>query len=198
MELRDVPPTGPARQMRPRKKIADPCVTPLCAPPGHYFNPLQKSLSGNFQGHRQPQDVDSFDFPRLRCDCCICSVFVPSNLQLIADIVSAFKSAKYKYPPGPKPLPIIGNMHQLPQGQLGKWAQGLAKEYGEMFTIKIGGQRWVFLTSTRTIKDLLEKRAAVTRIKEVANDRSTAHGLECRWWGIPCLVGRGKELQLLH
>jgi hypothetical protein len=145
-----------------------------------YFAPLQKSLSGNFQGHRQSQDVDSFDFFHLRCDCCICSLFVLSNLQLMADIVSAIKSAKYKYPQGPKPLPIIGNMHQLPQGQLGKWAQGLAKEYGEMFTIKIGGQRWVFLTSTRTIKDLLEKRAAVTRIKEVANDRSTAHGLECR------------------
>jgi len=52
-------------------------------------------------------------------------------------------------------------MHQLPPGQLGKWAQQMAKEYGEMFSIKIGGQRWVFLTSSRTIKDLLEKRAAV-------------------------------------
>jgi len=56
-------------------------------------------------------------------------------------------------------------MHQLPQGQLGKWAQELAKEYGEMFTIKIGGTRMVFLTSTRTIKDLLERRAAVSSIE---------------------------------
>lgn len=77
------------------------------------------------------------------------------------DIINTVKGRKYRYPPGPKTLPIIGNMHQMPQGQLGKWAQELAKEYGEMFTIKIGGTRMVFLTSTRTIKDLLERRAAV-------------------------------------
>jgi hypothetical protein len=79
----------------------------------------------------------------------------------MAVIVNIIKGRKYQYPPGPKPLPLIGNIHQMPQGQLGKWAQGLAKEYGEMFTIKIGETRWVFLTSTRTIKDLLEKRASV-------------------------------------
>jgi hypothetical protein len=52
-------------------------------------------------------------------------------------------------------------MHQLPAGQLGKWAQEMAQQYGEMFSIKIGGQRWVFCNSTRVIKDLLERRAAV-------------------------------------
>jgi len=71
------------------------------------------------------------------------------------------KARKYRYPPGPKPLPVIGNIHQLPQGQLGKWAQEMAQQYGEMFTVKIGGQRWVFCNSNRVIKDLLERRAAV-------------------------------------
>lgn len=81
------------------------------------------------------------------------------------DVINSIKQRKYRYPPGPKTLPIIGNMHQLPQGQLGKWAQELATQYGEMFTIKIGGTRMVFLTSNRTIKDLLERRAAVPNVE---------------------------------
>jgi cytochrome P450 len=85
------------------------------------------------------------------------------------DVISSVRARKYRYPPGPKPLPIIGNIHQLPQGQLGKWAQGLAKEYGEMFTIRLGGQTWVFVNSSRVVKDLLEKRAAVFPLLPVAD-----------------------------
>jgi Cytochrome P450 len=85
----------------------------------------------------------------------------PQSRVLTVGIVSTQHAWKYKYPPGPKPLPLIGNMHQLPTGQLGKWAQKMAEEHGEMFSILIGGQRWVFLNSSRTIKELLDKRAAV-------------------------------------
>ena len=108
---------------------------------------------------------------------------------LIVDIVSSIKSRKYRYPPGPKPLPIIGNIHQLPQGQLGKWAQQMAQEYGEMFSIKIGGQRWVFCNSDRVIKDLLERRAAVRLGCRRTNDRFTAQGRKCLCWVISCREG---------
>jgi cytochrome P450 len=89
-------------------------------------------------------------------------------------------------------------MHQLPQGQLGKWAHELAKEYGEMFTIKIGGTRMVFLTSTRTIKDLLERRAAVYRNEKTAiNNRYTVQDSGCRCWEIPCREGSGTSIYLI-
>jgi hypothetical protein len=95
-----------------------------------------------------------------------CMSAAPSRkLAHSVDVISSIRARKYRYPPGPKPLPIIGNIHQLPQGQLGKWAQGLAKEYGEMFTIRLGGQTWVFVNSSRIVKDLLEKRAAVSPVQ---------------------------------
>lgn len=113
------------------------------------------------------------------------------------DVINSIKQRKYRYPPGPKTLPIIGNMQQLPQGQLGKWAQELAKQYGEMFTIKIGGTRMVFLTSTRTIKDLLERRAAVANAENAIDGRFTAPDNACQCWEIPCQEARGKVHVLL-
>jgi hypothetical protein len=54
-----------------------------------------------------------------------------------------------------------------------------------MFTVKIGGLRWVFLSSTRTIKDLLEKRAAVFSCRSVLTvdlQLKTSHAISSRYY----------------
>ncbi|KAF2647056.1 cytochrome P450 [Lophiostoma macrostomum CBS 122681] len=60
---------------------------------------------------------------------------------------------KYKLPPQIPGLPIFGNSFQIPALQQGPWAKDLADKYGEI--------TWVFLNSSRVVRDLMERRAAI-------------------------------------
>ncbi|KAI8948568.1 cytochrome P450 [Xylaria longipes] len=65
------------------------------------------------------------------------------------------------FPPGPPTLPIIGNIHQLPTTQPHKQFQKWAEEYGPVFSLVLGTQVLVVLSSDVAIKELLDKRSAV-------------------------------------
>ncbi|CAD0022046.1 unnamed protein product [Aureobasidium pullulans] len=56
------------------------------------------------------------------------------------------------YPPGPRTLPLIGNLHQF-----AKWA----KEYGPIYSILAGSRPIIVLSSVEVVKDLLDKRSAI-------------------------------------
>lgn len=63
--------------------------------------------------------------------------------------------------PGPRGLPIIGNVHQIkpqPQRQMETWS----KEYGELFQIQLGWNKWVFLCSPESVKEILDRQSAVS------------------------------------
>lgn len=63
--------------------------------------------------------------------------------------------------PGPKGIPLAGNMLQLglyPQQKLTEWTQ----QYGEIYQIKLGYYNWVFLGSPTSVKEILDKQSAVT------------------------------------
>ena len=84
------------------------------------------------------------------------------SLLSVADIaVIKNATSKYKYPPGPKGLPIIGVAHMLPPAYPGETTRKWAQEYGEMMTLQLGGTKWVFLNSSRVTKEILEKRSGV-------------------------------------
>jgi len=70
-------------------------------------------------------------------------------------------SSKYRYPPGPRGLPFIGVGHLIPSVFPGEITSKWAQQYGELMTVQLGGMRWIFCNSTRTARELLERRSAV-------------------------------------
>ncbi|KAI9441802.1 cytochrome P450 [Lactarius indigo] len=64
----------------------------------------------------------------------------------------------FPYPPGPSPLPLLGNLLDVPM--LSPWLgyANMSKKYGDVVCLQIFGQVVVVLCSPTAIKDLIEKR----------------------------------------
>ncbi|KAM4041111.1 cytochrome P450 1B1 [Anomaloglossus baeobatrachus] len=91
-------------------------------------------------------------------------------------------------PPGPFPWPIIGNAMQLGSSPHLTFVE-LAKKYGEIFQIKLGGEKVVVLNGDRVIRHaLLQKgadfagRPSFDSFKFVSGGRSLAFGLYNERW----------------
>nr|BAL05120.1 cytochrome P450 [Phanerodontia chrysosporium] len=92
------------------------------------------------------------------------SVLLPCLVGIVAAIiiVSRRGSERYRFPPGPKPLPLIGNLLDAPT-DLGwytyaKWA----RQYdSDIIHFEVFGQHFYILNSVRVAKDLLERRSQV-------------------------------------
>ncbi|XP_060706604.1 cytochrome P450 2K1-like isoform X2 [Hemiscyllium ocellatum] len=63
------------------------------------------------------------------------------------------------FPPGPTPLPLIGNLHQLDLKKLGWSLTGLAEKYGSVFSVEFGPSKAVVLTGYDAVKDALVNHA---------------------------------------
>ncbi|KAI3619427.1 cytochrome p450 [Moniliophthora roreri] len=65
-------------------------------------------------------------------------------------------------PPGPSTLPLIGNIHlfptKYPQFKFTEWA----RQYGGIYSLKIGSGTIIVLTSMDSVKKLLDRRNATT------------------------------------
>ncbi|XP_069063655.1 cytochrome P450 2G1-like isoform X2 [Pleurodeles waltl] len=62
-------------------------------------------------------------------------------------------------PPGPTPLPIIGNMLQLCFGQMAKSMIKLSEQYGDVYTVYLGSRPVVVLHGYDAVKEALEDHA---------------------------------------
>ncbi|KAG5812673.1 hypothetical protein H9Q74_006801 [Fusarium xylarioides] len=69
---------------------------------------------------------------------------------------------KYKFPSLVPGVPLFGNMLQIPTDTAGRrlYLHKLARKYGEMFTLKVGSNYWIFMNSQRVANELLDKRGA--------------------------------------
>jgi hypothetical protein len=77
----------------------------------------------------------------------------------------------YRLPPGPKGWPLLGNTFQMPSKNQEPVLTELTRTYGEMcftvklsdgrFTVKLGGSTWVYLNSSRVIRELLDHRGGI-------------------------------------
>ncbi|NXT19784.1 CP2CK protein, partial [Syrrhaptes paradoxus] len=69
------------------------------------------------------------------------------------------RSGKGKMPPGPAPLPILGNVLQVKPKNLAQTLQKLSEEYGPVFTVHLGSDPVVVLHGHDVVKEALVDRA---------------------------------------
>ncbi|XP_036264114.1 cytochrome P450 2B11 [Pipistrellus kuhlii] len=62
-------------------------------------------------------------------------------------------------PPGPRPLPVFGNLLQMDRGGLLKSFQRLRDKYGDVFTVYLGSRPVVILWGTEAIREALVDQA---------------------------------------
>ncbi|XP_074089263.1 cytochrome P450 2C23-like [Macrotis lagotis] len=65
------------------------------------------------------------------------------------------KGYRTRLPPGPTPLPILGNILQLKSKNILTFVDQLAEKYGPVYTIHIGRQKVIFLHGYETITEAL-------------------------------------------
>ncbi|XP_058398715.1 cytochrome P450 2E1 [Diceros bicornis minor] len=72
-------------------------------------------------------------------------------------LVSIWKQiySSWKLPPGPFPLPILGNVFQVDLKNIPKSFTRLAERYGPVFTLHLGSRRVVVLHGYKAVKEVL-------------------------------------------
>ncbi|KAI0693303.1 cytochrome P450 [Cerioporus squamosus] len=65
-------------------------------------------------------------------------------------------------PPGPRGLPLIGNVNYMRQPALWRAHQELCRTFGDVINLSVFGQHLVVLGSQRAIFDILEKQSAAS------------------------------------
>ncbi|XP_069590383.1 cytochrome P450 2K1-like [Ranitomeya imitator] len=94
--------------------------------------------------------------------------------------INGTKKSTAKMPPGPMPLPVIGNLNLLDLEKPHESLMQLSEKYGEIFTLHFGPKKMVILAGYKIVKEALVTRAedfgerAVSPIFEVA---FKGHGL---------------------
>ncbi|XP_058038997.1 cytochrome P450 2K6-like isoform X2 [Ahaetulla prasina] len=95
-------------------------------------------------------------------------------------------------PPGPRTIPILGNLHMMdlkkPYRTMLEWS----KEYGPIFRIKLGFQEMVVLTGYETIKEALVNQA------DVFADRPFVPIFEDTTKGFGLVFARGESWKVMR
>ncbi|KAH6904898.1 cytochrome P450 [Coprinopsis sp. MPI-PUGE-AT-0042] len=79
---------------------------------------------------------------------------------LLAVVLSSGKQSKGKRPPGPRGLPLVGNVFQLNEDNWLTFTEWKAK-YGPIVGINLGGKNTIILNTNKVASDLLDKRASI-------------------------------------
>lgn len=81
------------------------------------------------------------------------------GILLVYLLIGSGSNSQLNYPPGPRPLPIIGNLHQLDLKRLYKSLVELSEKYGTVYTVRLGPEKVVVLAGYQTVKNALINHA---------------------------------------
>ncbi|XP_065109216.1 cytochrome P450 2K1-like [Paramisgurnus dabryanus] len=103
-------------------------------------------------------------------------------LLLLLVIYFCFRSPEDdQEPPGPKPLPLVGNLHILDLNQLHVSLWNLSKKYGSVFKVHLGPKKIVVLAGYKTVKQALVNQAdefGERDITPIFQDINNLHGIK--------------------
>ncbi|KAG5053853.1 hypothetical protein JHK85_006363 [Glycine max] len=87
---------------------------------------------------------------------------------------------KPPFPPGPRGLPIIGNLHQLNNSALHLQLWQLSKKYGPLFSLQLGLRQAIVVSSAKVAKELLKDHDLEVsgRPKLLSQQKLSYNGLE--------------------
>jgi cytochrome P450 len=71
------------------------------------------------------------------------------------------KRRSAKLPPGPPPLPIIGNLHQAPTDTVWVTFEKWTRQYGPLVSVNFGGTTVILIADYDIARDLMDKRGSV-------------------------------------
>uniref|UniRef100_A0A3B3DJI1 Cytochrome P450 n=1 Tax=Oryzias melastigma TaxID=30732 RepID=A0A3B3DJI1_ORYME len=83
-------------------------------------------------------------------------------------------------PPGPRPLPIIGNLLQIDLKRPYKTFEEFSKTYGPVFTVFLGGEKVVVLAGYKTVKNALvnhDEEFGERAIPHMIQELNRGHGV---------------------
>lgn len=66
------------------------------------------------------------------------------------------------YPPGPTPLPIIGNFHHIIKADVFNVMRKLRKDYGDIFSLSLGKQWVTVINGKDNLREIFVRRGEVT------------------------------------
>ncbi|ETE58674.1 Cytochrome protein [Ophiophagus hannah] len=95
-------------------------------------------------------------------------------------------------PPGPKTIPLLGNLHMMDLKRPYKTMMEWSKEYGSIFRIKLGLQEMVVLTGYETVKEALVNQA------DVFSDRPSVPIFEDATKGFGLAFARGENWKVMR
>ncbi|XP_062443834.1 cytochrome P450 2W1-like [Rhea pennata] len=76
-------------------------------------------------------------------------------------VSKGLKQSVLNMPPGPFPLPVIGNLHLLDIRRQDKSLMKISEKYGPVFTVHLGFQRTVVVTGYEAVKEALLNTADI-------------------------------------
>ncbi|XP_060118466.1 cytochrome P450 2K6-like isoform X2 [Heteronotia binoei] len=93
---------------------------------------------------------------------------------------SFWESSSRKLPPGPWPLPLIGNLHLLDLKRPYNTMLKFSKQYGPVYSIQLGVQKMVVLAGYKTVKEALVNQAdafADRPVIPIFDEANHGHGI---------------------